>query len=58
MLKKMSMLNCRYYGFECNFEIEGNIHNIAHEMKKHTLKEHGMDFTTEFLTQAILRKIS
>ena len=54
----MSMLNCRYYGFECNFEIEGNIHSISHEMKKHTLKEHGIDFTKEFLTQAILRKIS
>ena len=53
----MSMLNCRYYGFECNFEIEGKLNNIAHEMKKHTMNEHGVDFTKEFLTQAILRKI-
>jgi predicted small metal-binding protein len=50
------MLNCRYYGIECNFEIEGELNKIAQEMKKHTLREHGVDFTKEFLTQTILRK--
>lgn len=52
----MSMLNCRYYGFECNFEVEGKLDNIADEIKNHALKQHGIDFTKEFLTQAILRK--
>lgn len=53
----MSMLNCRYYGFECNFEVDGSITKISEEMKKHTLKEHNVDLSKEFLTLAILRKI-
>lgn len=54
----MSMLNCRYYGFECNFEVEGKLQNISKEMRKHALKEHGVDLSYEFLTMEILRKTS
>ena len=52
----MSTLNCRYYGFECNFEVDGDIEKIVDKMKQHTLGEHKVDFTKEYLTQIILRK--
>lgn len=52
----MSVLNCRYYGFECNYELEGSIEKITDKFKNHIVKEHGIDYTKEFLTQVILRK--
>jgi predicted small metal-binding protein len=58
MPDKLSMLNCRYYGFECNFEVEGKLDKISEEMKRHTLYEHRIDYSKEFLTQIILRKKS
>ena len=54
--QELSVLNCRYYGFECNFEVEGKISKISKDMKKHTDDVHGADLTKEFLTQVILRK--
>ncbi len=54
----MSVLNCRYYGFECNFEIKGDIKKIVNKMQQHAIVEHKVDLTKEFLSQMILRKIS
>lgn len=54
---KLSVLNCRYYGIECNFEVEGKIGKISKEMKMHTSKVHGLDLTQEYLTLAVLRKV-
>ena len=53
----MSVLNCRYYGFECNYELEGKVEKIANKFKNHVINEHGIDYSKEFLTQVILRKI-
>jgi hypothetical protein len=52
----MSVLNCRYYGFECNYELEGDIEKIAGEFKNHTSKAHRIDYPKESLAQVILRK--
>jgi predicted small metal-binding protein len=52
----MSILNCRYYGFECNYEMEGNIKTIADEFKNHIKKEHKIDYSKEILTNIILMK--
>lgn len=52
----MSILNCRYYGFECNYEMEGDIKAIADELKNHIKKEHNIDYPKEILTNMILRK--
>jgi predicted small metal-binding protein len=54
----LSILNCRYYGFECNFEIKGDIKKIVNKMQQHAIVEHKVDLTKEFLSQMILRKIS
>ena len=52
----MSVLNCRYYGFECNYEMEGDVKTIEDEFKKHITKEHKIDYPKEILTNTILRK--
>ena len=52
----MSVLNCRYYGFECNYEMEGDIEKITDEIKNHMKKEHKIDYPKEILMQSILRK--
>lgn len=52
----MSVLNCRYYGFECNYEMEGDVKAIIDEFKNHITKEHMIDFPKETLTNTILRK--
>lgn len=54
---KLSTLNCRYYGFECNFEIKGDIGKICGKMKQHIFEEHKVVLTKEYLSQIILRKI-
>ena len=52
----MSVLNCRYYGFECNYEMEGDIKKIINQFKNHMIKEHKIDYPKEILMQPILRK--
>ena len=52
----MSVLNCRYYGFECNYEMEGDIKKITDEFKNHITKEHKIDYPKEILMKTILRK--
>jgi predicted small metal-binding protein len=52
----MSVLNCRYYGFECNYEMEGDIKTIADEFINHIKKEHVMDYPREILTNVSLMK--
>ena len=54
---KLSTLNCRYYGFECNFEIKGDIEKTCNKMKQHIFEEHKVVLTKEHLSQIILRKI-
>ena len=52
----MSVLNCRYYGFECNYELEGNIKKIVDEFRDHTIKEHHVDYPKELIMNTILQK--
>ena len=52
----MSVLNCRYYGFECNYEMDGDVKAIVDEFKNHITKEHRVDHSKKILTNAILRK--
>ena len=52
----MSVLNSRYYGFECNYEMEVDIKTVADEFKNHITNEHMVKYPKEILTKAILRK--
>ena len=52
----MSVLNCQYYGFEYNYELEGDIKKISNEFKNHVTKEHKIDYPEEILMQTNLWK--
>lgn len=48
---------CRDYGFDCNFEVEGNDSSeIIEKFGKHTSEEHGIEYSKESLMQFIIRK--
>jgi len=53
----MSILNYRYCGFECNYEMKGDVKTIVDEFKNHITKERRVDHPKKkILTNAILRK--
>ncbi len=48
---------CHDYGFECDFKAkEENAVEAIDQFGKHTLDEHGIEYTKEALMQFILRK--
>jgi predicted small metal-binding protein len=48
---------CRDYGFECDFIAEGDdISNVIEEYSKHSIDEHGIEYSKEALMQFIIRK--
>lgn len=50
-------LSCKDYGFECDFEIEGDdAATIIQKFGKHTDEEHGIEYSKESLMQFIIRK--
>ncbi len=53
----MAKLVCKEYGFECDFVAEGTeISQVLQDFGKHTLEEHGIEYSKEALMQFILRK--
>jgi len=53
----MVKLQCKDYGFECNFFAEGNdVSKVIDDFGKHTAEEHGIEYSKESLMQFILRK--
>lgn len=52
----MSRLTCTDYGFECDFEVEGDDSTVISEFRKHTSEEHGIDYSTQVLAKFLLRK--
>jgi len=54
----MPKLRCADYGFECDFESEGETQKIIEEFGRHTEEEHGIEYSAEVLMQFILRKQS
>ena len=52
----MAKLSCRDYGFEDNYEVEGEIEAVIEQFGKHMLEEHGIEYSKEALMQIILRK--
>ena len=53
----MTRLVCKDYGFDCSYEIEGEVELVIDEYRKHSDKEHGIEYSTEALTQVILRQL-
>ena len=52
----MSVLNYRYYGFECNYEMEGDAKIIVDEFKNHITKERRVDHPKKNSDERYLRK--
>lgn len=53
----MIKLQCKEYGFECDFTIEDeNVAKIIEDFGKHTEQEHGIEYSKESLMQVIMRK--
>ena len=53
----MAKLSCKDYGFECEFEAETkDTSELSEKFGKHTLDEHGIEYSKEALMQIILRK--
>ncbi len=52
----MVKLRCNDYGFECDFEAEGDEEHVITEFMRHTNEEHGIDYRKEAVKQFILRK--
>jgi predicted small metal-binding protein len=51
----MPQLKCSNYGFECDFIAKGESEQVIEEFRKHTLKEHGIDYSKEAVMQFINR---
>ena len=54
----MVKLSCSDYGFDCTYEIEGEVGHVIEEYAKHSNDEHGIEYSSEALTQVILRQQS
>ena len=52
----MTKITCRDYGFECKYEVEGEVESVIDEYRKHSDEEHGIEYSVEKLTQVILRQ--
>ncbi len=53
----MVKLECHDYGFSCDFvSVGSDLSKVIEEFGKHTLEEHGIEYSKEALMQFILRK--
>ena len=53
----MTKLVCRDYGFECDYVAEGeDVSAVIDQYGKHSIDEHGIEYSKESLMQFILRK--
>ena len=53
----VAKLVCKNYGFECDFIAEGtDVSEVIERFGKHTLDEHGIEYSKESLMQFIIRQ--
>ena len=51
----MVKLSCSHYGYDCDFEADGNADDVISKFGHHTLNEHGIDYSEQTLMQFVLR---
>jgi predicted small metal-binding protein len=55
--KLLSKLDCKNYGFDCNFIATGeDIGKIIKEFRKHTIQEHYIDYPEGVLMKFVMNK--
>ena len=52
----MTSLRCKDYGYECNFQTDGETEKVVIEFRNHSIKNHGIDYGVEALGHFIRRK--
>ena len=52
----MPKLKCNDYGFQCDFEIDGEQEKVIGDFRAHTEEVHGIDYSKEAVMQFLLRK--
>ena len=52
----MPKLKCIDYGFECDFEIDGEQEKVIKDFRAHTEGVQGIDYSKEPVMQFLLRK--
>ena len=52
----MSSLICSDYGYECDFEVDGEDELVIPQFGEHVHEEHGIEYSWEILMKVILRK--
>lgn len=54
----MTQISCKDYGFECDYNVEGNGEEIIEKFGEHFANVHGIEYSKEVLKQILKRKIS
>ncbi len=52
----MVKISCSNYGFDCEFESNGNNSIMIEKYQKHSMDEHGIEYSVEALEQVLIRK--
>jgi predicted small metal-binding protein len=52
----MTKLVCRDYGFECNYQVEGEDKEVAKKFGRHSEEMHGIEYSKGALMQILRRK--
>ena len=51
----MVKITCRNYGFDCEFEVNGDNSETIKKFQKHSIDEHGIEYSVGGLEQLLLR---
>jgi len=51
----MVKILCSNYGFDCEFESNGNNSMVIEKYQKHSTDEHGIEYSVEVLEQVLMR---
>ncbi len=51
----MVIISCSTYGFDCKFKVDGNSSEVIEKYQKHSIDEHGIEYSIEVLAQLLLR---
>ncbi len=54
----MVNLRCNDYGYECEYESEGEIDKVIDDYREHMNEENGIDYSKEIILEFIKRKKS
>jgi len=52
----MVKISCSNYGYDCEFESNGNNSTVLEKFQKHSMDEHGIEHSEGALEQLLIRK--